>query len=134
MLTWGRREDCQLMMVTVSAVMALLPPSGPGASPPGPLLDEASIKAAFSKAGLEPIETGEFNAELAFPDAETAIRANLAAGVNVKVARQVGEARVSETIRATLPAVTRPDGSVVWSNRFRWTKARRNQSSEEDPP
>jgi SAM-dependent methyltransferase len=125
MLTWGRREDCQLMTVTVSAVMALLPPPPPG-SQPGPLLDEGAVEVAMRKAGLGPVETGEIAADLAFSDAETAIRANLAAGVNVKAARQVGEARVSDAIRATLPAVTRPDGSVVWSNRFRWTKAKRN--------
>ncbi|WP_011581785.1 MULTISPECIES: class I SAM-dependent methyltransferase [Chelativorans] len=123
-LTWGRREDCQLMTITVSAVMALLPP--PGGNAPGPLVDEGTIKAALDKAGLQAVETGEFAADLVFPDAETAIRANLAAGVNVKAARQVGEARVREAISATLPSVTRPDGSVVWSNRFRWTMTRRN--------
>jgi hypothetical protein len=115
------------MTVTVSAVMALLPPPPPG-SPPGPLLDVGTVEFAMGKAGLEPVETGEIVADLTFADAESAIRANLAAGVNVKAARQVGEARVSDAIRATLPAVTRPDGSVVWSNRFRWTKARRNSS------
>lgn len=127
MLTWGRREDCELMTVTVSAVMALLPPP-PGGSPPGPLLDEGAVETAMHKAGLQPVGTGEIAAELAFPDAATAIRANLAAGVNVNVARQVGEARVSEAIRATLPAVTRADGSVVWRNRFRWTRARRTDA------
>ncbi|WP_265519645.1 class I SAM-dependent methyltransferase [Nitratireductor luteus] len=124
MLTWGRREDCELMKVTVSKVMALLPPP-PGGNPPGPLLDEGDVETAMHKAGLGPVETEDFAADLAFPDIETAVRANMAAGVNVKVARQAGEARVSEVIRATLPAVTRADGSVVWRNRFRWWKARR---------
>jgi SAM-dependent methyltransferase len=128
MLAWGPREECELMTVTVSAVLALLPPPPPGAKPPGPMVERGSMLDAMRAAGLEPADSGSFHAELCQPDAESAVRANMAAGVNVRAAQLVGEERVAETIRATLPAVTRPDGSVVWKNRFDWVRATRQAS------
>jgi 2-polyprenyl-3-methyl-5-hydroxy-6-metoxy-1,4-benzoquinol methylase len=125
MLTWGRREDNQFMTVTMSAVLALLPP--PPSSPAGRSVaaGEETDEDAMRQAGLEPTEGGEFAAELAFPDAATAVRAIMSAGATERASRLVGEERVRDTIRGTLPGVTRADGSVAWQSRFHWTKARR---------
>ncbi|HVL55871.1 MAG TPA: class I SAM-dependent methyltransferase [Burkholderiaceae bacterium] len=129
MLTWGRREDCQLMSVTMAPVLALLPPPpapAPGARTPGPMLDSGAAEAAMRDARLDVVDGGEFDAELVFPDEPTAIRALLSAGVTVRAVRVAGEDRVVAAIRGTLPQVARADGSVAWRNRFRWTKAVRS--------
>ena len=122
MLTWGPRADCQLLSLTLPAVFALLPPAPPGPPPPA-FADEGIIENLMRAAGLQPAAAGTFAADLVFPDATAAVR-----GVASAMARAIahaGETRVFDTIGASLPAVTRADGSVAWSNRFRWVRATR---------
>jgi ubiquinone/menaquinone biosynthesis C-methylase UbiE len=121
MLVWGRREDCELVSGTARAVFALLPPGEPGTPPPRPLAEPNVIEEVMRQAGLEPTDAGEFSAALAVPDAQMAVRVVLSA--SARAIRHAGEETVAEAIRATLPRFTRPDGSVVWNNRFRWVKA-----------
>lgn len=123
-LSWGRPEDCQFVTVTMRAVLALLPPPPPGGNAPGPLADVLS-PTTIREAGLSPLDCGEFSAELVFPDSATAMRAILSAGVTVRASRLLGDDRVAQAVRDTLPPVTRPDGSVAWTNRFRWLTGRR---------
>jgi SAM-dependent methyltransferase len=122
MLVWGPRAECQLLTLTLPGVFALLPPSPPGPPPPA-FAEEGVIEGLMRSAGLRPAARGSITADLAFPDAASAVR-----GVASAMARPIahaGEARVFEVIRASLPPVTRPDGSVAWTNRFRWVRARR---------
>jgi hypothetical protein len=44
---------------------------------------------------------------------------------SARAIRYAGAEAVASAIRATLPRFIRPDGSVVWNNRFRWVKATR---------
>jgi SAM-dependent methyltransferase len=122
MLVWGPRAECQLISLTLPAVFALLPPSPPG--PPPPAFAEAGvIEGLMRAADLRPAEAGTFTADLVFPDAAAAVR-----GVASAMARAIahaGEERVFDAIRASLPAVTRADGSVAWTNRFRWVRMTR---------
>jgi SAM-dependent methyltransferase len=120
MLVWGKREDCELVSGTASAVFALLPPA-PDARPPLPLAEPGVIEDQMRKADLSPTGSGEFAAPLSAPDVETAVRMVLSA--SARAIRAVGEERVADAIRKTLPPFTRPDGSVVWNNRFRCVTA-----------
>jgi hypothetical protein len=112
------------MTITMRSVLALLPPAPQGAAP-NPLADPETAADALRKAGLEPEGNDSFVADLVFGDAETAVRALMSAGVTVRASRIAGEDVVTKTIRDTLGAVTRPDGSVAWRNVFRWLRARR---------
>jgi hypothetical protein len=123
MLTWGRREDCQLMTITMPAVLSLMPPPTPGSNPHGPTLHEGDVKHSMRLVGLEPIDSGEFSADLAFSNTSTALRAIMSVGAMVRTSRYVGEDALAQAIRPTLRQVTRADGSVVWNNRFLWVKA-----------
>lgn len=123
MLVWGRREDCELVAGTASAVFALLPPSRPGAPPQRPLHQPGIIEDMMRDAGIAPLESGEFQADLVAPSQETATRMVLSA--SERAIRHAGEGAVADAIRATLPRFTRPDGAVVWRNRFRWVTATR---------
>lgn len=123
MLVWGKREDCELAWGTASAVFALVPPA-PNPRPPVPWADAGIIEELMREAGLRSAASGAVEAPLAFPDADTAVKVVLAA--SARAIRHAGEAEVADTIRATLPRFTRADGSVVWTNRFRWVKAVRD--------
>lgn len=121
-LVWGRRDDCELIRITASSVFALLPPPPPGEAPSRLWAEAGVIEGLMNDAGLVPTEDGEFPGVLEFPDGSTAIRAVLSA--SARAISHAGVEAVAAAITATLPQVTRPDGSVVWNNRFRWVKAR----------
>jgi SAM-dependent methyltransferase len=122
-LVWGRREDCELITVTMPAVFGLLPPSPTGAAAPRPWAEPGFVEGLMAEAGLDPSQHGEFTAALAFADADAALRAVLSA--SARAIRHAGEATVADAVRATLPKVSRPDGTVVWRNRFRWVRGLR---------
>jgi SAM-dependent methyltransferase len=119
-LVWGKREQCELISGTMPAVFALLPPGPQGAAPPA-FAEPGVIEGLMAKAGLASTGAGEFACPLAFPDAATAVRAVMSAAA--RAIRHAGEAAVRDAISGTLPRFTRPDGSVVWNNRFRWVAA-----------
>ncbi len=123
MVIWGRREDCALVRVTMPAIFALLPPSPPGGAPPRVWAEPGVIEDAMREAGLSPVDDGEFAGALSFRDAETATRVVLSA--SARAIAYAGVEAVTDAVRGTLPAVTGPDGSVTWDNRFRWVKATR---------
>jgi SAM-dependent methyltransferase len=120
MLVWGRRQDCELVSGTASAVFALLPPST-DSRPPLAFAEPGVIEEVMAEAGLVPTGSGEFAGPIAAPDVETAVKMVLSA--SARAIRTAGEAAVANAIRGTLPPFTRPDGSVVWNNRFRWVTA-----------
>ena len=124
MLVWGRREDCDLMRITVPAVMALMPPPPPGAPQPTALSEPGVIQRLMEEAGLAPGADGEIGLAFVYPDAATAIRAISSAGVMVKAVRTVGETAVTDALARALGPFTRADGTVVQENRFRWVLAR----------
>ena len=120
MLVWGKREACDLVSGTMTAVFALLPPAPSVAAPPA-FAQLGVIEGLMAKAGLAPTADGEFASALEFPDAGAATRAVMSAAA--RAIRHAGEAAVRDAIAGTLPRFTRPGGAVVWNNRFRWVTA-----------
>jgi len=123
LLAWGKPEECELMTMVMRHVMALLPDSRSGADVP--IADPARIEVALRAAGIAAGESGEFSGELVYPNAGTALRALLSAGITVRAAQIAGEAWVSDVIRAGLGPATRSDGTVAFNNRFCWLKGRK---------
>jgi SAM-dependent methyltransferase len=124
MLTWGPREACELMRVTMPAIIALLPPARPGAAPPSPIADPGFIEGKMEAAGLAVADARDFSSALEFSDAATAVGAIMSA--SARAIAHSGEDVVRAAVTATLPAVSRTDGSVIYNNRFRWVKAVRH--------
>ena len=122
-LVWGKREECELVWGTASAVFALLPPERPGAPPPRSLADPAAVYSYMREAGLRPTGTGEIFAALTVADVEKAVRVVLSA--SARAVRHAGEDAVAAAIRATLPRFTLADGTVSWNNKFLWVTATR---------
>jgi SAM-dependent methyltransferase len=122
-VVWGRREDCEFISGTVSAVLALLPPSPAPASPTRPLSDDGVLESTVESAGWTVTASGSFEAPLRFPGDAAAVRAILSA--SARAIRHAGEPAVETAVRTTLPRFTAPDGSLSWRNRFRWATATR---------
>ena len=123
-LTWGRREDCDLLSGIMPAVFALLPPPPPAdAPPPTPLGSPGVIETLLDAAGLTAPRSHDFSADLAFPDLATAVRGCMAA--SVRAIRHVGEERVAAGISAAMTRFIQSDGQVRLHNRFRLVTARR---------
>ena len=120
LLVWGKRDDCELVSGTMAAVFALLPPAPAGGASPA-FVEPGVIESLMAKAGLTPTAAGEFASALAFADAAAALRAVMSAAA--RAIRHAGEDAVRDAIAQTLPRFTRPDGAIVWNNRFRWVAA-----------
>jgi hypothetical protein len=124
MLAWGRRQDCDLLAATIPAVLALLP-SSPIAAAPVALSEAGVVEGLMRQAGLSPTASGEVGCAFIYPDAEMAWRAIASAGLLVRAVRHAGEDAVKDAVLGTLGGFTRPDGTVVQNNRFRWVTATR---------
>lgn len=122
-VVWGKRDDCELIAGTASAVFALIPPN-PEARAPLAWSEAGIIEGLMREAGLHPRSAGDFPGKLTFPDAEAAVGAVLSA--SARAIQHAGESAVADAIRKTLPRFTRTDESVVWNNRFRWVRAVRD--------
>ena len=123
LLAWGKPEDCELVTIVMRHVIALLPEERSAACLP--VTDRTRIEPTLNAAGIEHIEAGEFSEELVYPNADTALRAFLSAGITVRAAQIAGEERVSDVIRARLGMITDSNGSVVFNNRFCWAKGKK---------
>jgi hypothetical protein len=54
-----------------------------------------------------------------YPDAATTLRGFLSSGPAVKAIAHVGYDKVAAAVTATLPPFTRPDGHIIYNNKFR---------------
>lgn len=122
LFVWGPREQCELISLTLPSVFALLPQTQ--GAPPAPWIgDKGVVESYLAQAGLDIVEDGSLTADLAFAADDAAIRAILSA--SARVIAVAGEESVARAVRMTLDQVRRPDGSVAWTNSFRWFRTRR---------
>ena len=122
MLVWGQREKCQLQMAAMTALGPLLPSSPASTAPP--LSKPGVVEELMVKAGLEPTGDGQFDATVAFPDQNIALRAFASAGIVTRAERHSGADRVRDALRDAITPYVRADGQVALANQFRWVKAR----------
>jgi SAM-dependent methyltransferase len=122
MLVWGRRQDCELLSGTLSAVMTLLPPPS-GTVSSLAFSEPGVIETVMRKAALSPVLDGEIDCQFHYPDAATAWRAISSAGIIVRAIRQLGETAIRTAVTDTFSGFTRADKSIIYHNRFRWVIA-----------
>jgi SAM-dependent methyltransferase len=121
---WGRREDCESVHATFGAVFSQMPPPPKDAPAAPQLSDPRVLDSVLADARLAPIADGEVDVPFLFTDAATAWRCFASAGAMVGAIAHLGEARAKEIALGTLAPFTRPDGSVLQKNRFRWVLAK----------
>lgn len=119
---WGPPEKCEIMTSVFPRIRPLMPPPPPGATPPKPgaLAEPGALAGLLKDAGLRVIEEGEVACPFIFPDLETSLRANAAAGVNQIAIRHSGEEAVMAVWAEVDREHMRPDGSIRYENVFIW--------------
>lgn len=123
-MIWGNPEDCQAA-VSLGAIGRLLPPPPPGTPGPFALSEQQRLEKILESTGFAILQSTDVESVWDYPDAGTALRGFLSAGPSYKVISQVGYDKVAETVTATLPPFTRPDGHIVYNNKFRVVIARK---------
>jgi SAM-dependent methyltransferase len=121
--TWGDPDRCD-GRVLIAAMGALLPPPPPGAGGPFALAAPGALEALVESAHLTAVRAIEVPTPFVFPDIDTAVRGNLAAGPARIAIDRVGVDRVREAATAALAQFEQPDGSIRLDNVFRVVIAR----------
>ena len=117
-MIWGNKQDCEAASF-LAAVGSLLPPPPPGAPGPFALSENQLLEKTLEAGGFKIRENTDIPAVWDYPDAQTALHGLLAAGPAVKAIDLNGYDKVSETVTATFGPYTRPDGHIVYHNKFR---------------
>ncbi|HTR30757.1 MAG TPA: class I SAM-dependent methyltransferase [Puia sp.] len=117
-MIWGNKEDCQAA-ISLGAIGSLVPPPPPGTPGLFTLSEEQRLEKALEKAGFTLLQTTDVESIWEYPDVATVLRGLLSTGPAHRAITHVGYEKVAETVTATLPPFTRPDGHIVYNNKFR---------------
>jgi SAM-dependent methyltransferase len=115
---WGEVGRCATEAL-FAKLRALAPPP-PGTPAPLALSGDGVLERRLVDAELQPFSWGEVECPFEYPDLQTAVRSQLAAGPIVRVIRAVGEQKVQDVLAAHFGAAVQSDGSVKEMNIFRW--------------
>ncbi len=117
-MIWGNPEDCQAK-ASIGALGSLLPPPPPGAPGPFALSEQQRLEKTLENAGFTVLQSTDIESIWDYPDVATLLRGLLSAGPAYRAIMQAGYDKVAEAVTATLPPFTRPDGHIVYNNKFR---------------
>jgi ubiquinone/menaquinone biosynthesis C-methylase UbiE len=117
-MIWGNKEDCQAA-ISLGAIGTLLPPPPPGTPGPFALSEQQLLEKTLEKTGFTILQTTDVDSIWDYPDIATLLRGFLSAGPATKAIAMVGYDKVAEAVTATLEPFTRPDGHIVYHNKFR---------------
>jgi ubiquinone/menaquinone biosynthesis C-methylase UbiE len=117
-MIWGNPEDCQAT-VSIVALGSLLPPPPPGSPGPFALSEQQRLEKTLENAGFIVLQSTDIESIWDYPDVATLLRGFLSSGPAYKAIAQAGYDKVAEKVTATLPPFTRPDGHIVYNNKFR---------------
>lgn len=118
-VTWAEAERCETRAV-LAAVGALLPPPPPGAGGPFALSAPGNLEELAEAADLTPQRADEVPTPYIYPDLDTAVRAQLAAGPSRKAIEHSGLMATVDAIRDAFADSRQRDGSYRQDNAFRY--------------
>jgi SAM-dependent methyltransferase len=124
-LTWGRREDCDITRAIVPMLAPLMPPAPTKGPTPFDWAKPGNTESMLEQAGLKVTDRGELSSTFAYEDVAAAWRANSAAAPFVRAARHSGEELVRATFDDAIQDFVQKDGAVVLNNKFRWIIGRK---------
>ena len=122
-VTWGSPERCESRVI-IAAIGGLLPPPPAGAAGPFALSEPGRLEELVESAGLRPERAAEVPAAFAYPDLETALRAQLSSGPARRAIEHAGESATREALASAFAASRRSDGTYRQDNVFRFLIAR----------
>jgi ubiquinone/menaquinone biosynthesis C-methylase UbiE len=117
-MIWGNKEDCQAA-ISLGAIGSLLPPPPPGTPGPFALSEQQLLEKSLEKAGFTILQSTDVDSIWDYPDVATLLRGFLSSGPATKAIAAVGYDKVAGAVTATLAPFTRPDGHIVYNNKFR---------------
>jgi ubiquinone/menaquinone biosynthesis C-methylase UbiE len=123
-MIWGNKEDCQAA-VSLGAIGSLLPPPPPGSPGPFTLSEHQLLEKSLEKSGFAVLQSTDIDTIWDYPDVATTVRGFLSTGPAYRAMFTVGYDKVAEALTATLAPFTRPDGHVVYNNKFRVVLAKK---------
>jgi SAM-dependent methyltransferase len=118
-VTWAVPERCETRVV-LAAIGAQLPPPPPGAGGPFALSAPGVLEGLVTAAGLRPRGSGEVAAPFHYPDLDTAVRAQLAAGPARRAIEHAGQTATAQAVRDAFACSRQSDGSYRQENAFRY--------------
>ncbi len=117
-MIWGNKEDCEAASF-LKAVGSLLPPAPPGAPGPFSLSENQQLEKTLQSAGFTIKQTEDIPTVWDYPDTATALKGLLSTGPAARAIGHSGYDQVAATATESLLPFTRPDGHVVYHNKFR---------------
>lgn len=123
-VVWGREEHTELVAL-LRALKPLLPPAPANAPGPFALSYPGTLEALVERAGLVPADAGYVEASFLYPDEETMLAANRAAGPAILAERTSGEAALLAALRDAFAPFRTADGGYRVETEWRYVTASR---------
>lgn len=117
-MIWGYKEDCEAATY-LAAIGRLLPPPPPGAPGPFALSEGKRLEQLLEATGFKIKATTDYPTIWDYPDMQTALDGLLSAGPATRAIDHSGYEKVYETIREAAQPYLRPNGRVIYHNKFR---------------
>lgn len=124
-MIWANQEDCQAA-ISLAAIGRLLPPPPPGTPGPFALSEHQLLEHILENSGFDVKESADVDSIWDYPDIDTLLRGLLSTGPAAKAIDRVGYDQVAEAVTASLQPFIRPDGHIVYNNKWRVVIAQKN--------
>ena len=117
-MIWGNKEDCEVASY-LKAVGSLLPPPPPGAGGPFALSENQLLERLLEEVGFKIVDNYDVDSIWEYPDDQTALKGLSSSGPITKVIEHTSSEEVEKVILNAIQPYIRPDGTVVYNNKWR---------------
>jgi len=117
-MIWGNKEDCEVASY-LKAVGSMLPPPPPGAGGPFALSQNQLLERLLEEVGFQIVDNYDVDSIWEYPDNQTALKGLGSSGPITKVIEHTSSDAVEKTILNAIEPYVRPDGTVVYNNKWR---------------
>ncbi len=117
-MIWGEREDCEAATF-LKALGGLMPSTMPPGAGPFALTSDRKLENLIGQAGFTIHHQVDRENAWIYPDQDTALRGLLSAGPAAAAIAHSGEERVRTELRQSMQPFVKPDGRVIYRNKFR---------------
>jgi len=117
-MIWGNKEDCEVASY-LKAVGGLLPPPPPGAGGPFALSENQLLEKLIEELDFQISDNHDIDSVWEYPDKQTALKGLSSSGPISKIIEHTSSEEVEKTILNAIEPFVRPDGTVVYNNKWR---------------
>jgi len=117
-MIWGNKEDCEVASY-LKAVGSMLPPPPPGAGGPFALSENQLLEKLLEEVGFLIVDNYDVDSIWEYPDNQIALKGLGSSGPITKVIEHTSSEEVEKTILNAIEPYVRPDGTVVYNNKWR---------------